>query len=88
MVGLQKDRIGFFELVYALLHTRQVSVGIAVGVLQAQYVIVHQGTVSVEIKTFVIRVVTERVKRTAKWLFFTHIASLRSEVIAASLYTD
>ena len=88
MVGFQKHRVGFFELVYALLHARKVTVSVTVGLLQTQYVIAHQRTVCIEIKTFVIGVVTERVERTAERLFFPHVATLRSQVIAARLYAN
>ena len=88
MVLFQELRIGLLQLQNSLVHARQMLGCIAVCVFQTDHVIVHQRTVGVEIKTFVLGVVTERVKTATEWFLYAHGAALGAQVIAARLYAN
>ena len=54
--------------------------GITLRIRQTDEIVIHQRTVGVEVKTFVIGVVTERVQRATEWFVFTHVAACGSQV--------
>ena len=86
VVVLQKRGVFFFQLQYNLLCAVQMHTGIAASVLQTVDVRVHQGTVCIKIKTFVFRVVAQRIELASKGLVFAHRATLRSKVCALLFY--
>lgn len=87
MVVLQKRGIIFFQLKYNLLCAVEMLAGITALIFQAEQIRVHQGTVGIKIKAFVVGVVTQRIEFAAKGFVLAHGATLRTQVRALLFYT-
>ena len=88
VVQLQKCRICFFQPCNVFFHFMQVHAWITFYVWQTEQIVIHQRTVGVKVKTFVVWVVAQWVQSAAKRFAFTHIATDRTQMFALGFYTN